>query len=332
MEKLKWGILGAGRHARRIASGLRDVPDAELLAVASRTPGKAGQLCEEFQIRRCYDDYESLLRDPEIDCVFITTTNQLHYENVMMALDYGKPIVCEKPLAVNAGQVREMVAKARRQGVFLMEAMWSRFFPVIGRLRHALDSGVIGKPQMLSANYGYRMAGYDLSSAASRIFDPARGGGALLDVGIYPLAFADFVFGGFPEAITGAMAPTPLGVDAHAVATVQYGQGRLASILCGIDGNTDTNAYIYGSEGYIRVPCFYKPDTLEIHADGQETSVIHLPFSGNGYQFELIRVGECIREGRKECPEMRLDESIALAETMDAMRKAWGLVYPFERE
>lgn len=177
MRKFRWGILGCGRHARRIAAGIAEVDDAEVYAAASRTPGKAAQFCEEIRAGRAYDTYEALLADPNVDAVFITTTNQLHCEDAILALKSGKPVVCEKPLAVNAAQAEQMIRTARECGVFFMEAMWNRFFPAMQRTRELVQQGVIGRVQMISANYGYRMTGYDLSDPSSRIFDPSRGGG-----------------------------------------------------------------------------------------------------------------------------------------------------------
>ena len=208
MRKFRWGILGCGRHARRIAAGIAEVDDAEVYAAASRTPGKAAQFCEEIRAGRAYDTYEALLADPNVDAVFITTTNQLHCEDAILALKSGKPVVCEKPLAVNAAQVEQMIRTARECGVFFMEAMWSRFFPAMQRTRELVQQGVIGRVQMISANYGYRMTGHDLSDPSSRIFDPSRGGGSLLDVGVYPLYFSSMLAGGEPEQISGMMHPT----------------------------------------------------------------------------------------------------------------------------
>lgn len=331
MRKFRWGILGCGRHARRIAAGIAEVDDAEVYAAASRTPGKAAQFCEEIRAGRAYDTYEALLADPNVDAVFITTTNQLHCEDAILALKSGKPVVCEKPLAVNAAQVEQMIRTARECGVFFMEAMWSRFFPAMQRTRKLVQQGVIGRVQMIRANYGYRMTGHDLSDPSSRIFDPSRGGGSLLDVGVYPLYFSSMLAGGEPEQISGMMHPTPLGIDAHCAATVRFRSGVLASILSGIDGNSDTNAWVYGSEGYLRIPAFYKPDTLHIFRDGEPEETLRFPYAGNGYQFELMHAQDCIRAGKLESDIMPLDESLRLCRTLDTLRRDWDLKYPFEQ-
>lgn len=328
----RWGMLGTGRHAQRIADGIRLTENAVLYAAASHTPGKGERFCAANGVPRCYASYEQLLRDPEVDGVFVASTNQLHCEHTTLALRCGKPVVCEKPLAINHREAEEMMAAARESGVFLMEAMWSRFFPAAVRLRELLEAGVIGRVQMVSANYGYRIPGYDLSDPTSRIFDPRRGGGSLLDVGVYPLYFASMVLDGAPTGAAGAMSPTPLGVDGHCAAVISFERGAIAAILCGIDGNTDTDACVYGSEGYIRVPRFYHPDTLEIYADGRPVETVRLPFEGAGYQFELMRAQACIEQGWTECPEMPLEESLRLISVLDELRGAWNLRYPFETQ
>ncbi|MCJ7666592.1 MAG: Gfo/Idh/MocA family oxidoreductase, partial [Actinobacteria bacterium] len=325
-----WGIIGPGKIAHLVMAGLQQIPDARLYATASLTPGKAEAFSKQYNAPKWYTSYEELTEDPEVDIIYIATTNQLHMYNTILALNNGKPVLCEKPMAVNAMQVQKMIDAAKKNNLFLMEAMWSRFFPVMYKLRELLAQKVIGDIRVVAGDLSYTVPGHDLSDPGLRQFNPDCAGGGLIDCGIYPLAFACMVFGKTPDRVSGLATMTPLNVDAHSVAVVGFEGGGIASIYSGIDAKSGGEAHIYGSKGHIRIPNFTHADTLEIYPLDQEMEKIVIPYSAPGYQFEMIEVQRCIEEGLLESPLMPLQESLEIAETFDKIRMLWNYKYPFE--
>jgi len=324
-----WGIIGPGRIAHRVMAGLQQIPDARLYGSASLTPGKAQAFSELYGAPKWYTSYEELVADPEVDIIYVATVNHLHMDNTILALDGGKPVLCEKPMAVNAIQVHKMIDTAKKNNLFLMEGMWSRFFPIMYKLRELLAQKVIGDIRVVQGDFSYNAPG-DPADPSISIFNPNCAGGGLLDVGIYPLAFACMVFGKTANRVSGLSTMTPLNVDAHSVTVVGFEGGGIASIYSGIDSNSGSEAQIYGSEGRIRVPNFWHADTLEIYRSGQEMEKIVMPFSEPGFQFEMIEVQRCIKEGFLESPIMPLHESLEIMQTLDNIRAFWDYKYPFE--
>jgi len=321
---VRWGILGCGNIAKQFAAGLQHAPGATLAAVASRDAAKA----ESFRVAhggvRAHGAYEALAADPDIDAVYVATPHVYHCANTLECLAGGKAVLCEKPFAVNAAEARQMVAAARSRGLFLMEAMWSRFFPAAIRLREIVASGSIGEPRMVQADFGFR-AGWN---PEGRLLNPALGGGALLDVGIYTASFASMMLGRPIEA-TGFAHRGETGVDEQAAVVLRHKGGALAVLSSAIRTSTPHEAHVWGTEGRIRVISpFWKPSAIEITIAGR-TERIDLPYEGNGYQFEAIEVGRCLA-GEKESPTLPLDETVALMETLDSLRTQWGFRYPGE--
>lgn len=327
MKSIRWGILGLGRIARQFAIGLRSVPDAELVAVGSRTLDTAMSFAAEFKVARAHASYEALAADPGVDVVYVATPHPLHHDNTKLCLKAGKAVLCEKPFTINAREAEELVETARRGNVFLMEAMWTRFLPVMAQVREWLDQKLIGEPRMVMADFGYR-AGWD---PASRALDPHLGGGALLDVGIYPISFASMVFGAVPCKVTGLSHLGATGVDEQTVATLAYGGGELALLACAVRTHTAQEARILGTAGSIHIPEFWHGSTVTLSVQGQTPETRSLPLAGNGYNYEAVEVGRCLRAGLKESPVMPLAETVAIMRIMDELRRQWGLVYPQER-
>jgi predicted dehydrogenase len=325
----KWGIIGPGIIAHKVMAGLKQIPNAHLHATASLTPGKAEAFSKLYSAPKWYTSYEELATDPEVDIIYVATTNQLHMDNTILALNNGKPVLCEKPMAVNALQVQKMIDTAKKNKLFLMEAMWSRFFPIMYKLRELLAQNVIGDIRVVVGDTSNNIPGYT-SDPSIRQFNPNCAGGGLIECGIYPLAFACMVFGKTPNRVSGLATMTPLNVDAHSVAVVGFEDGGIASIYSGIDAKSSQEAQIYGSEGRIRIPNFIHADTLEIYHPDKEMEKIVIPFSEPGYQFEMIEVQHCIKEGFQESPLMPLNESLEIAKTLDSIRKLWNYRYPFE--
>jgi predicted dehydrogenase len=258
MERpIRWGILGTGAIARKFAADLLRLPGAELAAVGSRTTEAAERFGAEFAIPRRHGSYAGLAADPEVDVVYVATTNQLHREEALLCLDHGKAVLCEKPFALNLAEAEAMAARARHRGLFLMEAMWTRFFPAIGRLEELLQEGAIGELRQLDARFGFRAP----AEPHGRLFDPALGGGALLDVGVYPVALAQLLFGREPARIAALAHHGPTGVDEQAGILCLYDRGELATLACAIRTQARNEAALYGTSGMIRLPDpFWRPE------------------------------------------------------------------------
>lgn len=324
-QPLRWGILGLGNIAKQFATGLQVLPDAQLIAVGSRTQEKADAFGEQFNAPHRHAGYEALANDPDVDAIYIATPHSAHAEDALLCLGAGKAVLCEKPFTINAAQAEKVIQFARERQVFCMEAMWSRFFPLIARLRETLAQGAIGDAQMLHADFGFR-AGVN---PESRLFNPALGGGGLLDVGVYPISLASLLFGA-PDAVTGLAQIGETGVDEQAGMVIRYAGGRMAVLSTGVRVNTPQDAVILGTDGRITIHSpWWKPAKMTVSAGGKEEEIA-LPFEGNGYQFEAQEVARCLRAGKTESDVLPLDETLQIMRTMDELRAQWGLKYPME--
>ena len=325
MKKTRWGILGTGSIARKFAEGLRSVKDAELLAVGSRQQETADKFADEFGAPRRHVGYSSLAADDGLDAIYVATPHTMHRDDTLRCLEAGRAVLCEKPFAINEAQAREMVAAARRQKAFLMEAMWTRFLPAMVRLRDLLAAGTIGEVRQVAADFGFR-AGFN---AKGRLFDPALGGGALLDVGVYTVSLASMILGEPTEvAALGHLGST--GVDEQSACVLKYKGGQLAVLSDAVRTGTPMEATVMGTEGYVRVhSLWWRPVRLTVHVKGGD-QVIDVPFEGNGYNYEAAEVGRCLREGRLESAVMPLEETLAVMRTLDRIRSQMGLKYPME--
>lgn len=325
-EVIRWGILGTGYIARAFAKDLKWASGAELLAVGSRAQETADAFGDEFGVPRRYAQYEALADDPDVDAVYVATPHHLHCANTLLCLNAGRTVLCEKPLAINAREAREMVATARERKLFLMEAMWTRFFPAMEKVRALLDSDVLGEVRMVTADFGFRAA----EDERGRLVDPAAGGGSLLDVGVYPVSLASMVLGA-PSRIAALAHLGETGVDEQAGILFGYDAGQLAILHSAVETETLQEAAILGTEGRIRLaPRFWCPSRLALSLEGEDDEVLEFPYEGQGYQFEADEVMACLREGRTESAVMPLDESVQVMETLDRIRAEWGLRYPME--
>jgi predicted dehydrogenase len=321
---LRWGILGTGSIAKKFAEGLAVLPDARLVAVGSRAAATAQAFAAQYQVPRCHASYEALARDPEVEAVYVSTPHSLHCENTLLCLGEGKAVLCEKPFAINAAQAQQMIGEARKRRLFLMEAMWTRFLPVMGWVRQQLPE--VGQVRLVSADFGFR-AGYHRQS---RLFAPELGGGALLDVGIYVLSFASMILGPRPVQLFSAAALGESGVDEQTSLLLSYADGAQATLTCAVRTTTPQEARILGTEGMILVESpFWKGTTATLRAGSGQVRA-EFPLLGNGYHYEAAEVGRCVREGKAESPVMPLDETLAIARLMDQARAQWGLRYPME--
>jgi predicted dehydrogenase len=317
-----WGILGAGSIATKFATDLKNLDDARLLAVGSRSADRAAQFAAKWGVEHSYGSYAQMLADPEVDAVYVATPHPFHKPHTLLCLEAGKAVLCEKPMAVNAGEVRAMVEAARARKLFLMEAMWSRFNPVMVQARRWLDEGLIGEPRMLTADFGFSAR----VNPEARLFNPALAGGALLDVGVYVVSLASWIFGGVPMQILAAAEIGATGVDEQTGMLLKYAGGPLALLACAIRTQTPQMARIDGTEGAIEVPAFWHPTVAHLIRP-EDPLEVRGTF---GYHFEAAEVMECLRQGKTESDVMPLDESIAIAETMDQVRAQIGVRYPME--
>jgi predicted dehydrogenase len=325
-HKFRWGILGTGTIARKFCDGVAALDDQEVSAVGSRQQAVADRFADEFGIVRRHGSYESLAADPTVDAIYVATPHSFHLEHTLLALRHGKHVLCEKPFAINASQAQVMVDEARARGLFLMEAMWTRFLPIMGEVRRLVAAGEIGEVRMVQADFGFRAA----FNPAHRLFDPALGGGALLDVGVYPLSFASMLLGE-PAQFASLAELGATGIDEQTAIVLGYPGGKLALLATAVTTETPHEATIMGTRGWLRL---HRPwwvgRTLTIYRAGAEPETIDRPYIGNGYSHEASEVAKCVRAGRRESAVMPLDESLRIMATMDAIRGQLGMKYPME--
>ena len=323
---IRWGILGTGNIARQFATGLNSAPGAELAAVGSRAAETAESFGEQFDIPRRYATYEDFTCDPELDVVYVATPHPMHRDNSILCLEAGKAVLCEKSFTVNAAMADDVIAVARERGLFLMEAMWTRFLPAVVKVRQWLREGAIGDVRMVQADFGFRSG----LNPEGRLFDPELGGGALLDVGIYAISFASMVLGPHPEAVESTAEIGTTGVDEQSAFLLRYGGGEIAVLSCGVRTSIPVEARIIGTEGRILLHApFYRGTTVTLTSGENETQ-LDFPLEGNGYNYQAMAVGECLRAGKLESETMPLDETRAIVALMDRIRAQWGLKYPME--
>jgi predicted dehydrogenase len=321
---VRWGILGTGWIADRMAEALALLPDAELIAVGSRTRQTADAFAQKHGVPRGFATYEELVACEEVDVVYVASPHAMHARDASMALRAGKPVLCEKAFTVNAREAAEIIALARAERLFLMEAMWTRFVPAVVALREWIATGAIGEIRLVSGS----LAGHRPYDPEHRLYKRELAGGALLDVGIYPLSFF-FMLLGEPLQTVGHMVPAPNGVDVQCVVSLAWPSGALGNFVASFEAGLPNEVHIAGTEGWIRVHAeITNPPALTRRTlDGTEETV-DFPMIGNGYTHEAIEVMRCLREGKLESDIMPLDESLSIMKTLDSIREPWGLGYP----
>lgn len=331
MRGINWGIIGCGGIANMFANSLKALGDGTLLAGSSRTPGRAQAFAEKHGLERVYTDYESLLADPDIDAVYIGTTHNFHYENIKLCLKHGKHVLCEKPFTVNAAQTRELIGLAAEKGLFMMEAVWTRFLPSILKLQGMLAEGTIGDVKTVTANFCLGFTG-DTFPDEHRLRNKALAGGALLDLGIYPITFADIVFGKLPTRIQSSVVMAETGVDESSFYLLDYRDGCRAMLSSSLSDTAPNEGIVFGTKGFIRVPEFWGAHGFEVKLTGKDDpATVSAPYGdGENFKFEIAHVHECIRAGKTESDVLPLSKTLAIMETMDALRAQWGLEYDGE--
>ena len=326
MRTIKWGILACGRIAKKFASDLKYVEGAELVAVASRDIEKAKAFAAEFPAKHVVGSYEELVQLEDVEVIYVASPHSHHYEHTLLCLNHGKAVLCEKAFAINAKQAEEMIALARSKKVFLMEALWSRFLPHYLKVKSLIEEGKLGDVKGVLANFGFK----PMEPVPQRLFDPALGGGALLDIGIYPVFLAQSLLG-VPDEIIAHMNPAPTGVDEQCAIQFKYKDGRSASLFSTLASNLETDADIFGTSGRIRLTSrFYEPSATIQYYPGHVDSRTLIPVereAGFGYHYEARHVGDCLRKDMTESDIWGLDETQTLMNTLDRIRAQMGLIY-----
>ncbi|MDN3020628.1 Gfo/Idh/MocA family oxidoreductase [Streptomyces sp. S.PB5] len=326
-QSVRWGILATGGIAAAFTADLVDLPDAEVVAVASRSEASAQAFAERFGIDRAYGEWGALAEDADIDVVYVATPHSAHRAAAGLCLEAGRNVLCEKAFTLNAREAEELVGLARERGSFLMEAMWMYCNPLVRQLKALVDDGAIGEVRSVQADFG--LAGPFPPS--HRLRDPAQGGGALLDLGVYPVSFAQLLLGE-PSDIAARATLSPEGVDLQTGALLSWDSGALASVHCSIIGGTATSASVTGSLGRIDVPYgFFFPDRFVLHRDGRDAEEFTAEAGPRGsLKHEAVEVMRALRAGETESPLVPLDGTLAVMRTLDTIRDRVGVRYPSE--
>ena len=332
-EKINVAILGAGRIAHTMADTLTQMAEDSLYsswihpyAVAARDITRAQAFADQWHFDKAYGSYEELVADPDVDLVYIATPHSLHAEQAILCMKAGKNVLVEKSFTANAGQAREALAVAEETGMLCTEAIWTRYMPSRGMIDDIIASGVIGEGQAIDAHLCYP------TTAKARITDPALAGGALLDVGVYPINFIDMIMHNAPIArVESSMQPYETGVDAHNSMTFYYQNGVMATAQSSILCHSDRMGAVWGTEGYLTCQNINNVEAIDVF-DGSHAVTAHydVPEQLTGYEYEVASAAQAMLDGRTECDEMPHSDTLRIMECMDSLRADWGLKYPFE--
>jgi dihydrodiol dehydrogenase / D-xylose 1-dehydrogenase (NADP) len=328
--KIRWGILGAGLIAHKLAEAVQLNPDCQLIAVASKTPEKAQDFAKQYHISAC-QDYAELVQRTDIDIIYVATTHNFHFENTQLALNHGKHCLVEKPFTVNAHQAEQLIQLAKQKNLFLMEAIWVRFLPSMIELKNRLQQNAIGKIQLFNLTFGAIAP----EKYLPRLTTPELAGGVTLDMGIYPITFINFLLDQLPQKINSLCHFSSTGVDETALYQFAYPSGCMANINTSYNLHTRMEAIIYGSLGYIEFPNFQQGNRFTIHTHQGTSQVassqtVEVQNHNNGFIYQVAEVVKQIRNNALESPVISLQETLDTMALMDGMRKSWGFVYPFE--
>ncbi|HLY83207.1 MAG TPA: Gfo/Idh/MocA family oxidoreductase [Acidimicrobiales bacterium] len=315
MEPLRWGVIGTGGIAATLTADLNLTNSGRVVAVGSRHQASADRFADEFGIPRRHASYEALVTDPDVDVVYVATPHPMHHANALLALEAGRPVLVEKAFTMTAAEARDLVATARSKRLFLMEAMWTRFLPQTAEIRRLVADGSLGEIVTVIADHGQWFP----KDPNSRLFAPDLGGGALLDLGVYPVSFASMILGR-PDRIVTMIDPAFTGVDGQTSMLFGYAGGAQAVLTCTSAARTPTRAAIVGTDARIEIDGdFYTPTSFTlIPRDGAPTRFAQ-SHRGRGLRHEADEVARCLRDGLLESPLMPLDETISIMETMDAV-------------
>jgi predicted dehydrogenase len=320
-EEIRWGVVGPGRIAELLVRDFAIVEGARAVAVASRSQARAEEFAGRHGIERAHGSYAAILADPDVDVLYLATPHAQHHAIALGALRAGKALLVEKAFTATLAGAQEIVDVARETGVFVMEAMWTRFQPAIVRLRELIADGAIGEVRSVQADLGV-IREYEPSD---RLFDLALGGGALLDLGVYVVSFAQMLLGN-PDTVTATGSRFDSGVDAEAALLLGWADGRSATLTTSLRHGMPGQARVFGTSGWIDVlPRFHHPDTIVLHRNGSEPETIARPHLGGGYAHELVEVTECVRAGATESAIMPLADTLAVQAVLEQAAQQLGV-------
>lgn len=320
-EEIRWGVVGPGRIAENVMADFAHVPGARPVAVASRSADRAAAFAQRHGLERAHGSYAEILADPDVDVLYVATPHPQHYAVALAAIDAGKALLVEKAFTATPEGALEVVGRARERGVFVMEAMWTRFQPAVVRLRELVDDGAIGEVRSVQADLGVARE-YD---PADRLFARELGGGALLDLGVYVVSFAQMLLGD-PDTVTATGSLFPTGVDAEAALLLGHADGRSATLTTSLRYPTPGQARVFGTAGWIDVlPRFHHPRTIVLHRSGAEPEEITLPPAGTGYAHELAEVTGCLAAGRTESAVLPLADTLAVQTVLGQAAEQLGV-------
>ena len=323
---MKVGILGAGRIAATMARTLNGMKEAEAYAVASRSLEKAEAFARANHVEKAYGSYEEMLADEEVELVYIATPHSHHLEHGKLCISFGKPVLCEKAFTANAAQAEEIFRISEEKGIFAGEAMWTRFLPSRAMIDEVIRSGEIGKVHMITANLGYDIKNVE------RLRNPELAGGALLDVGIYPLTFIRMITDAKIKSMDTSCVKLETGVDAQNAATFIFEDGCMASMHSSMLGGTEQAGIVYGDKGYLIAWNINDVDRIQVFDNSRKLiREMETPEQITGFEYEVRAAMEAVRAGKTECPQMPHSESIYMMQLMDSMRNAWSIRFPFEK-
>jgi predicted dehydrogenase len=325
MSNFNWGILGPGGIAKAFAEDLKRLDGHSIAAVGSRTLSNAQSFANTFG-GTAYGSYEELVADPQVDAIYVATPHPAHKENVILALNAGKPVLCEKPFAVNAAEAQQMVDAAHKNGVALMEAMWARFLPHYAQVREIIQSGVLGKIHTIQADHGQRLADQNIP----RLVEPSLAGGALLDLGIYPVSFAHMILGN-PSKITSSAVLTDKGVDAQTSMIFDYADGAQAVLNTTMIEQTPCRAVVAGLHGWLEIDrTFYNPASMRVVLNDGTTTEYPSSYVGHGLREQAEVFKQLVTSGQQQSQILNWQDTVDIMKTLDQVRSQIGLKYPFE--
>ncbi|MBF6625659.1 Gfo/Idh/MocA family oxidoreductase [Aerococcaceae bacterium zg-BR9] len=320
------GIIGAGNIATKMAKTIKGVEKAVAYAIASRDSERALAFAEEYGFKKAYNSYDALVRDENVDLVYIATPHNFHYEHAKLALENGKHVLCEKTVTLNATQFKKLTAIAFERHLTFVEAIWTRFMPMHQQLKMLLDDGVIGEPQILYGNLSYYL------EHVERMYDPNLAGGALLDLGVYPVHYALSLFGNDYQSIQSTMTKTELGVDRHTAITLQYPDGKIAQLMCSMNA-FEQSSKILGTNGRIETTGIHHIEEIRVYdKDNHCTQVLTRPDDIGGFEFELAETIKMIEEQNIESNIVTHEDSLAVMNVLDTVRQQHHFVYPDEMD
>lgn len=327
MQQINWAVLGCGHIAKTFMQSIQKVENANVVACAASNTERAQQFAQDYNIETAFGDYNSMLAERNIRAVYIATTHNFHFEQIIMCLQHGKHVLCEKPLTLNAKQAEQAFDLAAANNLMLVEAVWTRFLPAIRSIQELIKSGSIGEVLSVKANFSLNR---DLPDT-HRLKNKKLAGGALLDLGIYPITIADIVFAQTPKKIESSVIMTKTGVDENSFYTLEYEGGKTAQLSAGFKMSGPTEATIMGDKGFIRIPFFLGAKTYQINREGESPETCNFDFEdGSNFSFEIAHMTEFLLNDNCKSDIHSPDSTLRVMKIMDEIREQWGLTYPVE--